>query len=93
MTPTQLPTPDEIRTVYQQGEEGVLAVFEKLATTVRALEAKIQALEDQIAKDSHNSSKPPSSDGLKRGSSEVYVVRAASKAVGKWDTLGIVWKG
>jgi transposase len=67
MTPTQLPTPDEIRTVYQQGEEGVLAVFEKLATTVRALEAKIQALEDQIAKDSHNSSKPPSSDGLKRG--------------------------
>jgi transposase len=67
MTPTQMPPPDEIRAIYQQGEEAVLAVFEKLATTIRTLEAKIQALEDQLAKDSHNSSKPPSGDGLKRG--------------------------
>src|SRR4030067_1437188 len=67
MTPAQLPTPDEIRSVYQQGEEAVLALFERLTITIRALDARIQALEDQIAKDSHNSSQPPSSDGLKRG--------------------------
>jgi len=66
MTPTQLPTPDEIRAVYQQGEDATVALFERLAATIRALEARIQALEDQLAKDSHNSSKPPSSDGLKR---------------------------
>jgi transposase len=44
----------------------VIALVERLFTTIRTLEARIQALEDQLAKDSHNSSKPPSSDGLKR---------------------------
>lgn len=33
---------------------------------IRALEARIQVLEDQISKNSGNSSKPPTSDGLKR---------------------------
>jgi transposase len=33
---------------------------------VQALLARVQELEGQLAKDSHNSSKPPSSDGLRR---------------------------
>jgi transposase len=66
MTLTQLPTTDEIRAVYQEGEEATVALFEMLVATIRALEARIQVLEDQLAKDSHNSGKPPSSDGLKR---------------------------
>ncbi len=45
----------------------MVASFEQMATLVRALEARIQALEDQLAKNSGNSSKPPSSDGYKKG--------------------------
>jgi transposase len=67
MTPTQLPTTEEIRAVYRQGEEATIALIETLVATIRALEARIQMLEDQLVKDSHNSSKPPSSDGMKRG--------------------------
>ena len=66
MMPIHLPEPEEIRAAYQQGEEAILALFETLAATLLALEAKVQALEDQIAKNSQNSSKPPSSDGYKK---------------------------
>ncbi|MGB9873048.1 MAG: IS66 family transposase [Anaerolineae bacterium] len=66
MTPVSIPTSEEIRALYRQGEEAVVAAFERLATLVRELEAQVQALEDQLAKNSRNSSKPPSSDGLKK---------------------------
>jgi transposase len=78
MTPTQLPTREEIRAIYQQGEEATIALIEMLIGTIRALEARIQVLEDQLSKDSHNSSKPPSSDGLKRGTK-----RSLRKSSGK----------
>lgn len=66
MTKTELPTTAEIRAIYQQGEEATVAVYERLVATIRALESRIRTLEDQLGKDSHNSSKPPSSDGLKK---------------------------
>lgn len=58
--------PDEIDAAYEQGKAAVQALFEQQATLIRALEARIQTLEDQLAKNSRNSSKPPSSDGLKK---------------------------
>jgi transposase len=61
-----LPTPEEIEGACEQGKQAVLALFDRQAELIRALEARIQALEDQIAKNSQNSSKPPSSDGLKK---------------------------
>lgn len=66
MEPIQLPTEEEMKALYSQGEEAVLVVVGNLIATIRVLEARIQKLEDQIAKNSQNSSKPPSSDGLKR---------------------------
>jgi transposase len=67
---------DEIRAVYRQGEDAVVSLIEILISRFNALEEKVAGLEAQlgkaneeitrlkaqIAKDSHNSSKPPSSD-------------------------------
>ena len=59
MTPVQLPSREEMRALYTQGEDAVLAVYDLRVGTIRALEARVQALEDQLNKDSHNSGTPP----------------------------------
>jgi transposase len=66
MTPAALPTHAEIRAAYHQGEDAVLALFDGVSTIVRVLEARLQTLEDQHAKNSRNSSKPPASDGFQK---------------------------
>ena len=66
MTPRDLPTPDDVHTAYVQGEEAVLALVEALTALILNLQARVNALEDQLGKNSHNSSKPPSSDGLQK---------------------------
>jgi transposase len=77
MVTLQLPSREEIHAAYVQGEEGVVALITQLVGIFLAileqqqelnakLEARIRAVEDQQAKDSHNSHKPPSSDGPKK---------------------------
>ncbi|KAM3114682.1 IS66 family transposase [Phormidesmis sp. 146-33] len=56
---------DEIRAVYAQGEEAVVALVEGLLHRIAELEARVEQLENQVSKHSRNSSKPPSSDGFK----------------------------
>src|SRR3990170_1824690 len=63
MEPIRLPSDDEISAAYDQGKEAVIKVFHQ---ALGNLAERIQMLEDQIAKNSGNSSKPPSSDGLKK---------------------------
>jgi len=65
MTPSPLPTDEDVRVVYRQGEDAVVALFSELRAVIRQLEARIQALEDQLAKNS-TSGKPPSSDGPRK---------------------------
>ncbi len=69
----KLPTQEEIHEAYQAGEEAVQRLFatvsaqvEQLACHLQELHEVIQGLPDQVKKNSHNSSKPPSSDGLKK---------------------------
>jgi transposase len=57
-------TRDEIRAFYDAGPEAVIALIEQMQATIAALTARVQQLENQLATRSHNSSKPPSSDGL-----------------------------
>jgi transposase len=70
MEPLRLPTEEEVRAVARQGEDAVVELVFGLVNNwigvLRQLEERIQALEDQLAKNSSNSGKPPSSDGFKK---------------------------
>lgn len=66
MEPIKLPDEEDIRAIYRQGEDAMVAWVSSLIQVEHALSNRIQALEDQLAKNSHNSGKPPSSDGLKK---------------------------
>jgi transposase len=66
MNEPHLPNQDEVRAAYQQGEEAVVELVDGLIKIIASLAARVQALEDQLAKNSRNSGKPPSSDGLKK---------------------------
>ncbi len=52
MKPNVVPALDEIDAAYEQGKTAVRALFERQTGLIRVLEAKIQALEDKIAKNS-----------------------------------------
>jgi transposase len=53
---------EEFRTVYDSGFEATFALVQSLSHNIDALTARVQQLEDRLAKNSRNSSKPPSSD-------------------------------
>ena len=64
-------TREEFQSLYDQGPDAGYALVVALQTTIAAqqeqtvqLTARVRQLEDRLGKDSHNSSKPPSSDGL-----------------------------
>jgi len=75
-----MPTHEEIREAYREGEEAVIALFER---TIGKLAARVTALEDQAAKNSRNSSKPPSSDGLSKPAPRSLRKRSGKKSGGQ----------
>lgn len=54
----------EIRAVYAQGEEAVVALVSELLKQLQQQSARLDKLEEQVSKTSRNSSKPPSGDGF-----------------------------
>src|ERR1035437_7246185 len=60
------PIPD----LSQLSVEGLHDLIRHLFATVQTLSARIRELEGQLSKNSKNSSKPPSSDGLKKTTSQ-----------------------
>lgn len=74
-----------MRVIYAQGED---AVYDFMASIIQKLEARIQALEDRLDKDSHNSSKPPSSDGLKKAVKQRKRQGSNKKAGGQVGHVG-----
>jgi transposase len=64
-------TRQESEAIYDAGKQTVVRVLLEMDRFIHVLEhrleqlqAQVQALKEQLAKDSHNSQKPPSSDGL-----------------------------
>jgi transposase len=66
MTSLRIPTEEEIRAIARKGEDAVVALVGEWLQVVALLAKRVQELEDQQAKNSNNSSKPPSSDGLSK---------------------------
>ena len=66
-------TREELQVVYEQGPEATWAVVEQLSRSLQEqqaqlleLRARVKELEAQVALNSRNSSKPPSSDSVTR---------------------------
>ncbi len=66
-------TREKILEVYAKGPDAVVELVETLLNEIQEMkkiiqkqEERITTLEDRLNQDSHNSNKPPSSDGLKR---------------------------
>jgi transposase len=80
MEPFQLPSDEEIGVAYDESKEVVIALFHR---TVGQLAARVQALEDRVSKNSRNSGKPPSSDGLSKPAPKSLRKRHGKKAGGQ----------
>jgi len=85
MEPIRLPNEKEIKAVYEEGKE---AVFELFQDTFVALAERIQKLEDQLAKNSRNSGKPPSSDGIDKPAPRSLRKRSRKRSGGQKGHVG-----
>jgi len=66
----RMPTKEEIYAAIEKGKEAVLDLFDEVGRQVEELAVQLEKqaealkeLQDQLSKNSQNSSKPPSSDG------------------------------
>jgi transposase len=57
---------EDIIKVYEAGPEAVVTLVQGLFDVIEKLQLRVEKLEEQINKNSHNSSKPPSSDGFNK---------------------------
>jgi transposase len=83
------PTDEEIHTAFEQGEAAVVALFHDVATQMIALAQQLatqgeilQELQAHLAKTSHNSSKPPSSDGYGKVKRTESLRKSGDKSTG-----------
>ena len=80
-----MPSEEEIGAAYEQGKEAVVRLFHK---SLEQFLIRIQALEDQMAKNSRNSGKPPSSDGLNKPAPKSLRKRHRRKSGGQAGHIG-----
>lgn len=74
-----MPTYEELLAIIKMQQATIEELTEKLAKA----EARIAELEEQLHKDSHNSSKPPSSDGYEKPAPKSLRKKSGKKAGGQ----------
>lgn len=57
---------EQILKACKEDPESIVNLIEGLLATIQRLEERVKILENQLSKNSRNSSKPPSSDGLRK---------------------------
>ena len=85
-------TSEEALAIYHAGPEVVVRVLCELSKQVAFLQREMQMLKDQLVKNSRNSSKPPSSDGLKKPSPKSLRPRGKSNPGGQKGHSGSTLK-
>jgi transposase len=83
MEPIKILSEAEIRATYYQGEDAVVSLIQLLNQNLLLLSERVQALEDQLAKNSRNSGKPLSSDGLSKPAPKSLRKRHGKKSGGQ----------
>ena len=78
-----------MRTAYDQGAEAVVKVFQELSEVIVILTMRVVELEDQLAKNSSNSGKPPSSDGYEKPAPKSRRKRSGKKSGGQVGHPGV----
>ena len=79
---------EDIRAAYKQGEDAIVDLFIQMKAMMEAMEARIQVLEDRLAKNSSNSGKPPSSDGYQKPAPKSLRKRHGRKSGGQTGHQG-----
>jgi transposase len=85
MPTLRIPTEEEIRAIARMGEDEVIVLVNDLVQAIAILAKRVQALEDKLAKNSNNSSKPPSSDGMKKTKRTRSLRKPSDKKSGAQD--------
>ena len=83
MEPVKILSEAEIRAVYRQGEDSIVNLIQSLNQDLLLVSERIRTLEDRLAKNSRNSGKPPSSDGLSKPAPKSLRKRHGRKSGGQ----------
>jgi len=92
MEQLHLPSEEEVRAAIREGEDTVITLVASLVKVIEVLATRQQALEDQLAKNSGNSGKPPSSDGFNRPAPKSLRKRSRKKSGGQVGHIGYTLK-